>query len=142
MKPKAALKSSKVRSRTMAGRSPGAARHRGWRSSTAAISNLAVMSAAMSPFAVAPGARTGKRGGTHGQARALEPGDFRRATMDNLWLAALSSADRKRIEPHLNERPFAQGQLLYDAGEEVDEVWFPITGVVSLMTLLAEDKMI
>lgn len=62
--------------------------------------------------------------------------------MDNLWLAALPALDRRRIEPHLNERPFAQGQLLYDAGEEVDEVWFPMTGVVSLMTLLAEDKMV
>lgn len=62
--------------------------------------------------------------------------------MDNLWLAALPPADRKRIEPHLNERPFAQGQMLYDAGEAVDEVWFPMTGVVSLMTLLADDKMI
>lgn len=62
--------------------------------------------------------------------------------MDNLWLAALSPTDRKRIEPHLNERPFAQGQMLYDAGQAVDEVWFPMTGVVSLMTLLAEDKMV
>lgn len=62
--------------------------------------------------------------------------------MDNLWITALDPADRKRIEPHLSERPFAQGQLLYDAGEAVDEVWFPLTGVVSLMTVLDQDKMI
>ncbi|MBJ7485703.1 Crp/Fnr family transcriptional regulator [Brevundimonas sp.] len=62
--------------------------------------------------------------------------------MDNLWIAALSPADRKRIEPHLNEKAFAQGQMLYDAGEEVDEVWFPLQGVVSLMTVLPDDKMI
>ena len=62
--------------------------------------------------------------------------------MDNLWIAALSPADRKRIEPHLGEKAFAQGQMLYDAGEEVDEVWFPLKGVVSLMTVLADDKMI
>ena len=61
--------------------------------------------------------------------------------MDNLWIAALDAADRKRIEPHLL-KPFAQGQMLYDAGEAVDEVWFPMTGVVSLMTVLDEDKMI
>ena len=36
--------------------------------------------------------------------------------MDNLWIAALDPADRRRLEPHLNERPFAQGQMLYDAG--------------------------
>ncbi|WP_291836409.1 Crp/Fnr family transcriptional regulator [Brevundimonas sp.] len=62
--------------------------------------------------------------------------------MDNLWITALPAADRKRIEPHLTERPFTQGQMLYDAGEAVDEVWFPLTGVVSLMTVLAENHMV
>ena len=37
--------------------------------------------------------------------------------MDNLWIDALTAADRQRLEPHLTERPFAQGQMLYDAGE-------------------------
>ncbi len=62
--------------------------------------------------------------------------------MDNLWIAALEPADRQRIEPHLNERPFSQGQVLYDAGESVDEVWFPMSGVVSLMTLVDGGRMI
>lgn len=62
--------------------------------------------------------------------------------MENLWLAALEPADRERLEPHLEERPFAQGQTLYDAGEAVDVVWFPLNGVVSLMTLLADDRMV
>ena len=62
--------------------------------------------------------------------------------MDNLWIASLADVDRQRLEPHLRERPFAQGQMLYDAGEEVDEVWFPLNGVVSLMTVLPEDRLI
>lgn len=62
--------------------------------------------------------------------------------MNNLWIASLDAADRQRLEPHLSERPFAQGQMLYDAGEDVDEVWFPMTGVVSLMTVLPDDKMV
>ncbi len=62
--------------------------------------------------------------------------------MDNLWIAALDAADRRRLEPHLSEKPFSQGQMLYDAGEEVDEVWFPMNGVVSLMTVLPDDKMV
>ncbi len=62
--------------------------------------------------------------------------------MDNLWIASLDAADRKRLEPHLSERAFAQGQVLYDAGEAVDQVWFPLNGVVSLMTVLPEDKMV
>ena len=62
--------------------------------------------------------------------------------MDNLWIAALEPADRKRLEPHLHVKPFAQGQMLYDAGEDVGDVWFPMTGVVSLMTVLPDDKMV
>jgi CRP-like cAMP-binding protein len=62
--------------------------------------------------------------------------------MENLWISALDPADRKRIEPHLIERAFEQGQMLYDAGEEVEAVWFPLAGVVSLMTVLPEDRMI
>lgn len=62
--------------------------------------------------------------------------------MDNLWLAALSAEDRRNIEPHLNERVFERGQMLYDVGEAVDEVWFPTRGVISLMTVLSEDKMV
>ena len=62
--------------------------------------------------------------------------------MDNLWIAALDPEDRQRIEPHLHKRPFAQGQMLYDAGEAVEEVWFPMSGVVSLMTVVDGDRMI
>ena len=62
--------------------------------------------------------------------------------MENLWIAALDAADRKRIEPHLKEREITRGQMLYDAGEAVDQVWFPIKGVVSLMTILPDDKMV
>jgi len=59
-----------------------------------------------------------------------------------MWIAALDPADRRRIEPHLHERPFVQGQMLYDAGEAVEDVWFPMSGVVSLMTLLDGGRMI
>ena len=62
--------------------------------------------------------------------------------MDNLWIASLDAADRGRIEPHLTERPFSQGQMRYDAGEAVDEVWFPMSGVVSLMTIVDGDRAI
>lgn len=62
--------------------------------------------------------------------------------MENLWLAALGPSDRERLEPHLEERAFRQGQTLYEAGEAVDAVWFPLNGVVSLMTLLADDRMV
>ncbi len=62
--------------------------------------------------------------------------------MDNLWIAALDAPDRRRIEPHLEERSFEHGQLLFDMGEDVDAVWFPMSGVVSLMTVLPDDRMV
>ena len=78
------------------------------------------------------------------QAEALESVTIRNGSyiVDNLWIASLDPADRKRLEPHLAERAFSQGQMLYDAGEEVDVVWFPLNGVVSLMTVLPEDRMV
>ena len=62
--------------------------------------------------------------------------------MDNLWIAALPKADQAKLKPHLHEKSFERGQMLYDAGEDVDEVWFPLRGVVSLMTLLPDDRMV
>lgn len=62
--------------------------------------------------------------------------------MDNRWLAALEAADRRRIEPHLTSVSFTHGRMLYDAGEAVDDVWFPTRGIVSLMTMLEGDKMV
>ncbi|PZO04227.1 MAG: Crp/Fnr family transcriptional regulator [Alphaproteobacteria bacterium] len=62
--------------------------------------------------------------------------------MDNLWIAALPRVDQARLKPHLHEKTFERGQMLYDAGEDVSEVWFPLRGVVSLMTLLPDDRMV
>lgn len=62
--------------------------------------------------------------------------------MDNHWLASLNAQDRKRIAPHLNDAGFTRGQTLYDAGEAVGEIWFPFSGVVSLMTLIDGDRMV
>ena len=62
--------------------------------------------------------------------------------MGNLWLAGLTPPDRKRLEPHLNVRAFDHSQVLFGEGQDVDVVWFPTTGVVSLMTLLDDDKLV
>lgn len=60
------------------------------------------------------------------------------AFTDNLWLATLRPVDRRRLAPHLTERPFDTGLMLYDIGEAVDCIWFPLHGVISLMTVLDE----
>lgn len=60
--------------------------------------------------------------------------------MTNLWFDALSASDRSRLAPTLETRAFVHGQVLFGEGQDVDAVWFPTTGVISLMTLLDEDK--
>lgn len=62
--------------------------------------------------------------------------------MDNHWLASLNAEDRKRIAPHLHDTGFTRGQTLYDAGEAVGEIWFPSSGVVSLMTVIDGDRLV
>jgi CRP-like cAMP-binding protein len=62
--------------------------------------------------------------------------------MDNIWLASLTAADLRRITPHLTETSLARGQVVYEAGEALDHVWFPTLGVVSLMTVLDDDRMV
>lgn len=60
----------------------------------------------------------------------------------NLWLASLGERARRQLEPHLREARFEQGERLYDSGQAVDTVWFPVRGVVSLMTVLDDDRMV
>lgn len=60
--------------------------------------------------------------------------------MENLWLASLAPADRRRLEPHLTLEPFDRGAVLNEAGQPAERVWFPAAGVVSLLTVLEEGR--
>lgn len=60
--------------------------------------------------------------------------------MDNHWLSDLSAKDRARLTPHLEETPFTQGEVLLEVGKPVESVWFPLRGVISLMTIVDEDR--
>ena len=53
----------------------------------------------------------------------------------NRLLAALSSADRERIAPHLRETHLDRGRVLFEAGSRIDQVCFPTGGIVSLISL-------
>jgi len=57
-------------------------------------------------------------------------------TLGNKWLAALGPKDLGLLEPHLSDVEFERGSTLYEAGEDVGQVYFPTEGVVSLMTVL------
>ena len=55
----------------------------------------------------------------------------------NRLLRMLSSAERDRLG-QLGERYILeQGQILQEAGEEIEQVYFPLSGVLSLLTVLS-----
>lgn len=53
--------------------------------------------------------------------------------LENALLAAADPAEVERLLPHLRRTPYAQGHLFYEPGDEIDAVYFPIDGVVSML---------
>jgi CRP-like cAMP-binding protein len=51
----------------------------------------------------------------------------------NQLLAALPDAARQRIFPRLKLEQLPLGQIIYDAGQHVDHVYFPTNSIVSLL---------
>ena len=56
--------------------------------------------------------------------------------MQNLLLAALPADDMGLLAPHLVQVDLDRGKLLYDPGDRIDTIFFPLDGVISLMTLM------
>ena len=68
--------------------------------------------------------------GTPPLARQLELGRF------NRFLATLPPHDFSLIAPHLRTAPLERGVMLHDVGEEIEHVYFPHTGMVSLVAVM------
>jgi CRP-like cAMP-binding protein len=68
---------------------------------------------------------------------AIDPGPA-----SNKLLAALPRTDFELLAPHLTTLQLAQGTVLYEAGNEVDEVYFPLSGMVSLVVVMRDGKAI
>jgi CRP-like cAMP-binding protein len=68
---------------------------------------------------------------------AVDPGPA-----SNKLLAALPRNDFELLAPHLTTLQLAQGTVLYEAGSEVDEVYFPLSGMVSLVVVMRDGKAI
>jgi CRP-like cAMP-binding protein len=77
---------------------------------------------------------TGRAGNT---AMALEhSGQGRR----NRLLAALTSADHSLLAPHLKELSLKLGTLLLEAGEPVQQIYFPHQGMISLLAVMSDGQ--
>ena len=63
-------------------------------------------------------------------ARQLEHGRF------NRFLATLPPHDFSLLAPHLRTAPLERGVMLHDVGEEIEHVYFPHTGMVSLVAVM------
>ena len=58
--------------------------------------------------------------------------------MQNHLLAALAAADYERLLPHLEQVPLELGRALYESGSEQEYMFFPTTGIVSLLFVLQD----
>ena len=62
--------------------------------------------------------------------------------MKNLLLGLLSPADLKLLTPHLRSAHFEQHNVLFEADEQIDHVYFPTSAVVSLVVTLSTGEII
>ncbi|MGH7025444.1 MAG: Crp/Fnr family transcriptional regulator [Caulobacteraceae bacterium] len=58
----------------------------------------------------------------------------------NYILRALSAADRAMLEPDLVRYALASGEILYEPDYQVDWVWFPLTAVLSVVTVMSNGR--
>jgi CRP-like cAMP-binding protein len=62
--------------------------------------------------------------------------------LDNKLLAFLPRDHFDRLLPHLVTVSLPQGDVLVEAGEEVDQIYFPHSGMLSLLVVLRDGKAI
>jgi CRP-like cAMP-binding protein len=60
----------------------------------------------------------------------------------NRLLLALPSSNLKRLMPELEQIPYEHGQVLLDADSSLDHVFFPDSGVVSVVAVYADGSII
>ncbi len=58
----------------------------------------------------------------------------------NLFLAALPEKDYERLQSCLELVPLPQGWAVYENGGELDLVYFPTTGIISLLKIIDDEE--
>lgn len=62
------------------------------------------------------------------------------APADNQLLAALLRVEYKRLAPHLEWVRLAQNKIIYEAGDIVRHIYFPVSGMISLLSTTEEGQ--
>ena len=62
--------------------------------------------------------------------------------LDNKLLAALPRRQFDLLAPHLSTIPLKQGEVLAEPGDEFEQVYFPESGMLSLLAVLLDGKAI
>jgi CRP-like cAMP-binding protein len=62
--------------------------------------------------------------------------------LSNTLLAALPGQDFELLKPHMVVAPEAQGTVLCEVDHEVDQVHFPVSGMISLVVVMRDGKAI
>ncbi len=60
----------------------------------------------------------------------------------NRLLLAMRPADLALLKPHLKEVPMIQGTMLQEQGERIDHVYFPHSGMISLVAVMKQGESI
>ena len=58
----------------------------------------------------------------------------------NVLLAALPRSDHKRVFRHLKPVSLSFGEILFEPGKPMARVYFPVTGLISLLTLVDDHR--
>jgi CRP-like cAMP-binding protein len=64
------------------------------------------------------------------------------SALDNKLLASLPRKDFDLLAPHLSPAVLRQGEIVYEAGTEVEYVYFPHNGMFSFLALMRDGKAI
>ena len=64
------------------------------------------------------------------------------SSLDNKLLAKLPRRDFESLAAHLTHVSLPQGEIVYEAGDEVDHVYFPSGGMFSLLAVMRDGKAI
>jgi CRP-like cAMP-binding protein len=83
---------------------------------------------------------------TNGLDHKLEGGPFARVEpvqgRTNGLLERLAPADMALLQPHLKLIELRRGDILYEARSAIDRVYFPLSGMISLLAVTREGDMI